>query len=405
MTVSFDDFHQVLGQVARDFGSDSKIAEAELVNRWFMAGVFSELGYGSHRDDYRVERKIQGAGRADVVLRSFAQRARAVIEFKRPLTPLDDHVKQVREYADRLLPDVAILTNGKDLWLYGRQGPLPLDPLRAEPSRYDLTALTPTDARILFDQLRKLEVDISNLEALTGALDDLQARPVRVEGPQSPGGVAFLERFGLDKQSVFGRLVSVPFDALPVLQYTSQFTDGAYAFWDRAYARELSSDDAPKTWGSVLRDRTGKEEVRRFMFCLESGYAVLARALLAKAMQDAGFPNMDVIGAFRRSAENRQSQGRLPPRITFLCSLRSSTTLVVRPSRVFPLRTSSIGGRMLGSCPMRVLLRKRCLRWYSRCSASISHHSKGMFWASFTRTTSTGKPGLLWENSIRRGKS
>ena len=231
MTVSFDDFHQVLGQVARDFGSDSKIAEAELVNRWFMAGVFSELGYGSHRDDYRVERKIQGAGRADVVLRSFAQRARAVTEFKRPLTPLDDHVKQVREYGDRLLPDVAILTNGKDLWLYGRQGPLPLDPLRAEPSRYDLTALTPTDARILFDQLRKLEVDISNLEALTGALDDLQARPVRVEGPQSPGGVAFLERFGLDKQSVFGRLVSVLFDALPVLQYTSQFMDGAYAFW------------------------------------------------------------------------------------------------------------------------------------------------------------------------------
>ena len=30
-------------------------------------------------------------------------------------------------------------------------------------------------------------------------------------------------------------------------------------------------------------------------------------------MQDAGFPNMDVIGAFRRSAENRQSQGRLSP--------------------------------------------------------------------------------------------
>ena len=287
MPTYFDEFQQVLGQVVREFGGDNTLAEAELVNRWFMAGVFSELGYGSDRDDYRIELRLASGGRADVVLRAFGQRARAVIVFKRPLTALDDHEAQIREYADRLLPDVAILTNGRDLWVYHRQGPLPLDPLRAEPSRYDLTALTATDARTLFDQLRRLEVDISDLEALRGALDDLAARPVKVEGPKSPGGVAFLERFGLDSRSVFGRFVLALFDALPILQKSSQFTDGAYAFWRLAYARELSSDDVPDTRRPLLADRTKKEEIRRFMFCLESGYAVLARSLLAKAMQDA----------------------------------------------------------------------------------------------------------------------
>ncbi len=311
MPADIGDFRRLLSQVANEFGEHISISEAELVNRWFTAGVFSALGYGTDRDDYRIELRLPGSGRADVVLRAFGHRARAVIEFKRPLTPLEGYVDQVTAYADRLLPDVAVLTNGKDLWLYNRSGPLPLDPLSADPSRYDLRTLTATEGRTLYDRLRKLEVDLSDLNALSTALDDLAARPVPVEAPDSPGGVAFLERFALDSRSVFGRFVLALFDVLPTLQGMSRFTAGSYAFWLRAYARELSSDNVPRTWRSLLGDHTGREDIRRFMFCLESAYAVLARALLAKAMQDAGFPNLNVISAFRRSAENHQSQGRL----------------------------------------------------------------------------------------------
>ncbi len=306
-------FRRALTDVAREFVDDATISEAELVNRWFMVGVFSALGYGTHRDDFRVELRIPGAGRADVVLRAFGQRARAVIEFKRPRTPLDDHVRQVKDYADQLLPDVAILTNGRDLWLYSRVGPLPLDPLRAEPARYDLTTLTDPQARELFDRLRKAEVDITNLAAIEEALQELAGRPVRVEGPRSPGGFAFLDRLSLDVQNVFGRLVRSFFDALPILEDSSQFTAGAYAFWRRAYARELSSDEAPRTWLPLLEGRTSANDIRHFMFALESAYAVLARALLAKAMQDAGFPAVDVVEAFRHSAQIHHSQGRLAP--------------------------------------------------------------------------------------------
>lgn len=304
-------FSRALTEVARQYGADSAISEAELVNRWFMSGVFAALGYGTHRDDFRVELRIPGAGRADVVLRAFGQRARALIEFKRPCVTLEDHVGQLKEYADKLLPDAAILTNGKDLWLYGRSGARPLDPLAPEPARYDLTSLTSAEAQSLFQRLRKVEVDVTTLAALESVLLELAGRPVRVEGPRSPGGGAFLERFSLGPQSVFGRLVMSYFEVLPALEGVSQFTAGAYAFWCRAYARELSSDDAPKTWRPLLGDRAAAEDLRRFMFSLESAYAVLARALLAKAMQDAGFPAANVVEAFRHSAQMRHSHGRL----------------------------------------------------------------------------------------------
>ncbi|MFQ5872199.1 MAG: Eco57I restriction-modification methylase domain-containing protein [Dehalococcoidia bacterium] len=313
MTASVKDFHSALTQVAREFGDGSEIAEAELVNRWFMGGVFSTLGYGTDRDDYRVERRIPGAGRADVVLRAFGQRARALLEFKRPGTALDDHVGQVREYANKILPDVAVLTNGRELWLFTRSGPLPMDPLVPEPAYYDLATLAVSHAAVLFERLRKLEVDVADLRALEAALDDISGRPVRVEGPTSPGGAAFLERFSLDRRSVFGRLVLALFEALPALEKDSEFTAGAYGFWQRAYARELSSEQAPETWKPLLGDHRSTKDLRRFMFSLESAYAILARALLAKAMQDSGFPNMDVTAAYRRTAQNHQSHGVLTP--------------------------------------------------------------------------------------------
>ena len=306
-------FRRIVSQVAEEYGGDIRISEAELVNRWFTAGVFSELGYGTHRDDYRVELRVPGAGRADVVLRAFGQCACALVEFKRPGVALEDHVRQLKDYANQLLPDVAILTNGRDLWLYSRSGPLPLDPLTAEPSRYDLTTLSEGQAQHLFNRLSKVEVDLADLSAVEDAVHELIGRPVHVEGPQSSGGGAFLERFSLDSRSVFGRLVSALFDVLPVLERRSQFTSGAYSFWRRAYARQQTFEDSPKSWRPLLGERRERADLQRFMFCLESAYAFLARVLLAKAMQDAGFPNVNVATAFLNSAQIRQTHGRLEP--------------------------------------------------------------------------------------------
>ena len=306
-----DEFRKALVKVAVDFGDDTSISEAELINRWFAAGVFSALGYGTDKDDYRVEIRIPRAGRADLILGSFGQRVRAIVEFKRPGIALSDHVSQLREYADQILPDVAFLTNGKDLWLYVRSGSLPLDPLSHSPTTFDLTSLDRKHSEILFDYLHKVEIDLGSLRAVELFLKELENRPVRVQGSLSPGGKAFLDRFRLDTHSVFGRLVSQFFEALPALQEKSRFTAGAYAFWQRAYAREMSSDKVPKNWKPFLGDHAKTADIQRFMFCLESAYALLARVLLAKAMQDAHFPNLNVIDSFGRSAGNHQSHDRL----------------------------------------------------------------------------------------------
>ena len=68
MLMGIDDFRNALAEVAHDFGNNSTISEAELRIRWFEVGVFSGLGYGTERDDYRVELRTPGGGRADVVL-------------------------------------------------------------------------------------------------------------------------------------------------------------------------------------------------------------------------------------------------------------------------------------------------------------------------------------------------
>ncbi|MEX2226021.1 MAG: N-6 DNA methylase [Dehalococcoidia bacterium] len=305
------ELRDALRSAAIDFGGDASISESELVNRWFTYGIFDALGFGTTKNDYRVELRIPGAGRADVVLRSFGQRAHSLIEFKRPLTTLREYTRQLRDYARELLPVNALLTNGSELWFYSRRGPQPLDPLVTSPRRFDLAHLTISEARFLWHNLHKAELDLADPKALSELLSTLQTQQIRVEGPASPGGNAFLELFRLDEMSVFGRLVREMFNSLPQLVARSTFASGAYSFWVRAYARDLTLDEAPRAWRPFLPHNPSANDLRQFMFALESSYAIIARALLVKAMQDVGFPDLNALDTFRRAVRNREAHGRI----------------------------------------------------------------------------------------------
>ncbi|HFQ93592.1 MAG TPA: hypothetical protein ENK32_06255, partial [Anaerolineae bacterium] len=299
-----------LRDAMRDLGgyceANPKVNEREVVTYAFkQAGLFAALGYGQPGQDALLEHK-----HADVVLRATGGRVTAVVEFKRPERPPQDGLEQLEQrYVGQLLPDVGVLCNGRQLIIYRRQGNGLLKPAVLQ---VDLAQASDADARMVYQWLGKREIDLADLNAFTQALNDFSGQPVAVRGPEEGGGQAFLTRFALKPETVFGRLVEAMMQTLPDVVQASSFASGAYSFWRRIYARELKSKDAPQSWRPFLPN-SQKETLYRFMFSLESAYAVLSRLLLARAMDNHNFPNLDLTGRLHGALGLEERQNRLPP--------------------------------------------------------------------------------------------
>lgn len=302
-------FGELAGAVAARFGENGGISENELIGRWFAVGVLGSLGYGPLSDDLQIEKTVPGAGRADLLLRSAGQRVSVVVEFKRPGTPLAAHVPQLRQYAVALAAETAAITNGRHFWLYTAESPIADQ--ASQPKQIDLGALKAGEAELIHSSLHRREFDLGTVAGIVQVLDHLERHPVAVREVESIGADEFVQRFSLNGDTVFGRLVRALFAACPELVDRSHFASGAYRFWALAYAREI--DTVPQSWRVLMPAAPNQEEIRRFMFALESAYAVLARALLAKAMQDAGLREMRLSNAVRNSVELSQTRGRLTP--------------------------------------------------------------------------------------------
>jgi len=104
--------------------------------------------------------------------------------------------------------------------------------------------------------------------------------------PLQQGGQHFFDTFRLEEGSPFADLVTGMMDVLHELrdEQDAKFVKGAYDFWEATYADE--PDEVPNSWDPFIN---GKQSLRDFMFCLESGHALLARLLLAKATEDHDF--------------------------------------------------------------------------------------------------------------------
>lgn len=299
---------QRICQAIAEASSIPGLDERELVTRFFEEGFFSVLGYGRVGEDVRLEQRTL-RGRIDVTLRAFGARPVCVLEFKHPSTPLGPWVGQLEEYAGDVLPEWGVLTNGADLWLFqceaGHLLQPPVEAMRME-------SLTATQAHALYERLRRREVDLRHLDSVLEVLEEIREHPLRVSGPQEPGGRQFIARFRLGRQTAFGRLASELATALVGLSGRSDFVRGAYEFWRRVYARELNLEEAPRSWRDLV-PAAGGDGLYQFMFALETAYVLLARVLLAKAMQDTGFPGVDSLEAYRNSLRLGQHRGALHP--------------------------------------------------------------------------------------------
>ncbi|WP_227354196.1 Eco57I restriction-modification methylase domain-containing protein [Haladaptatus salinisoli] len=265
--------HNALHSIAARIGDD--MSEKDVENAFMNENFYTLLGYSGAGHDLRSEWTLPDNRRPDYVTLDANEAVTAIYEFKTSGHDLDAHTDQLFHYVDELKADYGVLTNGEKLQLYSRDG-------HTEMLAISLEEATESHAADIVAALEKPEWDITNPESVNEYLDNLDA----VELDSELGREHFFDTFRLEEDSPFADLVTAMVDLLRELrdENEAKFVKGAYDFWEASYASE--PDEIPKSWDAFV---DGKQSLRDFMFCLESGHALLARLLLSKATVDHAF--------------------------------------------------------------------------------------------------------------------
>lgn len=266
-------FRDTLTNISSRLGDDMQ--EKDVENAFLNENFYSELGYKGAGYDLRSEFTLPDNRRPDYVTLDQNESVTAVYEFKTVSSDLAPHENQLFHYVNELKADYGVLTNGTEIRLYnGDTHDLILAISSADAST--------SDAADLISALQKPEWDITNPQSVDRFLDNLD----EVELDGELGQEHFFDTFRLEEGSPFANLVTSMMDLLGELrdEQNAKFVEGAYDFWEASYASEPS--ETPDSWEPFI---DGGQSLRDFMFCLESGHALLSRLLLAKATDDHEF--------------------------------------------------------------------------------------------------------------------
>ncbi len=251
------------------------MSEKDVENAFLNENFYTILGYDGAGYDLRSEWTLPDNKRPDYVTLDDNESVTAVYEFKTSREDLGGHTDQLFHYVDELKADYGVLTNGAEMRLFKRDG-------HTRILTVSLEEATESQAANLETALRKPDWDITNAESVSEYLETLDV--VSLEGEL--GREHFFDTFRLEEDSPFANLVTAMMDMLEELrdEQEAKFVKGAYDFWEASYANV--PDETPDSWEPFI---DGKQSLQDFMFCLESGHALLARLLLAKATQDHDF--------------------------------------------------------------------------------------------------------------------
>ncbi|WEL25925.1 Eco57I restriction-modification methylase domain-containing protein [Haloferax volcanii] len=270
-SVLHDSLEAIAGRTSGD------MSERDVENLFLETGFYHALGYEGTGTDIRSEFTLPDDRRPDYITLDTNEAVTTVYEFKTTGRKLPPHEDQLFHYMDNLRAEHGVLTNGESLRLYRRGQSRPI-------LTVSLDDVTESDARDLFSTLQKREFDLTNPEHVNQFLTDLD--PIPLNEDAELGQEHFFDTFRLDEGTPFTALVTGMMDLLHELrdEREAKFVKGAYDFWEATYASE--PDEVPSSWDPFLN---GSGDLRDFMFCLESGHALLARLLLAKATEDHDF--------------------------------------------------------------------------------------------------------------------
>jgi len=261
--------------IARQTQDD--MSERDVENLFLEQGFYDALDYEGTGTDIRSEFTLPDDRRPDYITLDSNEAVTAVFEFKTTGRELSPHEDQLFHYMEYLRAEFGVLTNGEQLRLYRRTA---TDPILA----VSLAEITESGARDITSALRKREFDLTNPDHVNEFLESLD--PVPLDEQAELGQEHFFDTFRLEENSPFADLVTGMMDLLHELrdEREAKFVKGAYDFWEATYADE--PEEIPDSWEPFI---DGDQSLKDFMFCLESGHALLARLLLAKATEDHDF--------------------------------------------------------------------------------------------------------------------
>lgn len=267
------------------------------------------LGYDD--DDVRYEKVgLKGKKRTDLECFDDYRATRVVIEFKKPSDrkPLRTYEKKLSEdYVGPLKANYGVLCNGIELILFERVGANLNLKLHKE-----VEELSEADVRMVADLLAKPVYKFERLREVATYMrrfsDQRERRDLFSERTRS----LFLEDFSLEDVSRFSKLLERTVQLFDYLHDRNGFVSSAYDFWQRSYARK--PEKVPSNWRAILKKlgmSSGSADLNRFMFCLETAYALFARLIVAKTAEDYDFPEVNLFTFLQADMQTREYKGEI----------------------------------------------------------------------------------------------
>jgi len=269
--------------ISREVYENPGMSEDELYSVLDRSRFFEYLGYEKVGVEIRKQFVIVGERKkADYVCLDDYQNVIFVIEAKKPREEkLRDALGQLWErYVLPLRARYGVLTNGRRFMVYKRV--LGGHELAIN---VKLEKVSQTNCDEIFGLLRKPEYEITFLPRVKKYFESVETLSLK----EPLAKEYFFETFKLNVDSVFGVLIKDLLELFDWVYPRSKFLKGAYGFWRRSLARE--PEKVPGSWRPFLKD---DKDVFKFMFCLETAHALLARLILAKACEDLDFPGINV---------------------------------------------------------------------------------------------------------------
>lgn len=289
--VDFSKIQDGLESIYEESKKNPDQSEDNLKRLFHKSEILEELGYDE--DDIRVEKTIEDQNRTDIHCVDEYGNVQFVIEFKKPnvsnLRAQESEESQLQDrYMEPLKADYGFLYNGLKIIPYRRAG----RSIESEEAR-NVSNLSIEDCKHIFGNLNKPDYELTDIEQVESYLNEYKASNKRMLLREEVAKNHFFENFRLEKNSVFGNLLQRTIELFNHMEGENSFLDGAYDFWKKSYARK--PDEVPDQWKDLMRRANleeNDEDLYKFMFCLETAYAIFARLILAKAGEDYELPDV-----------------------------------------------------------------------------------------------------------------
>jgi len=286
------------------------ISENKLKRYFHKSGILEELGY--EEEDIHVEETVKGQKRTDIHVTDDYGNVRAVIEFKKPnVRNLREHFNQLwKRYMKPLKAKYGFLYNGLELFFFRRIGDN-----YEEIFIKNVADIDKSDLSKVISHVRKPTPDLSDIREVEEYLEKHKESFEKLNLKDQASREHFYNDFRLKKDSAFGRLL---INTVKLFKETYEkenyvFLVSAYDFWKISYAKK--PEEVPKNWKPIMKkcDLSNQEEdLYKFMFCLETTYALFTRLVLAKSAEDYEFTGIEFVGFLEREIRRAEFRNEIP---------------------------------------------------------------------------------------------